>query len=87
MQVILCNINLFDADQKVWLVDESSGQKEIARVPLDHLYKVLPDLCRDKNVYNVHLFGFTDIVNEVTQNLAKEEVRLYNENKIKVEVN
>lgn len=88
MQVIYCKINLFDADQIIYLIDTEKGQeKEIAKAPLEYLDSTLATLCHDKQVYNIHLFGLNDFVEDIAKQINKTENLLFSQNKIKVEVN
>ncbi len=88
MPVIYCKINLFDADQVVYLIDTDKGtEKELAKAPLDYLDGTLATLCHDKNVYNVHLFGLEDFVADIARKINKTEELMFSQNKIKVEVN
>ena len=86
MPVIYCSINLFDADQKVFII-ENGVEKEIAKAPLDYLDGALVSLCHDKDVYNIHLFGLESFVNDIATGISKTENAMFSQNKIKVEVN
>lgn len=86
MPLIYCTINLFDADQVIYMI-QNNQEKEIAKVPLDFLDKSLAGLCYSKNIYNIHLFGIDAFVNEIAEKINKYEELKYSNNKIKVEVN
>lgn len=86
MPVIYCAINLFDADQVIYLIEENN-QKEIAKTPLDYLDGTLAALCHDKEIYNVHLFGLEDFVIDIANKINKTEELMFSQNRIKVEVN
>lgn len=86
MPVIYCRINLFDMDQKIYLVN-GENEKEIAKAPLDHLDGTLVALCHDKDVYNVHLFGLQDFVIDIAKAINKTEDLMFSQNRIQVEVN
>ena len=87
MSLIYCYINLFDADQEIYLINGSDDKKLIAKTPLNNISKVLPDLCRDKDCYDVHLYGLDVVATEMANKISKEEMKHYSERKIKVEVN
>lgn len=86
MSLIYCNINLFDSDQVIYMI-QNNEEKEIAKVPLDFLDKSLTGLCYNKNIFNIHLFGIDAFVNEIAEKINKYEELNYSNNKIKVEVN
>ena len=86
MSLIYCYINLFDADQEIYLLN-GDDKKLIAKTPLNNISKVLPDLCRDKDCYDVHLYGLDVVAIEMANKISKEEMKHYSERKIKIEVN
>ena len=86
-KTIVCSINLFDAEQSLYSVADGEEQKLIAKVPLDHMGKALPEICKEKDIYNVHLFGQKDFAQDIVDAVAKLESNEYSENKINIEVN
>ena len=87
MPVIYCPINLFDADQKIYLVSDDGKQKEIAKTPLDYLDGTLVALCYEKQVYDIHLIGVRDFILDVVEDIQKTENLMFSQKRIKVEVN
>ena len=85
MPIILCNINLFDANQKIYVFKEE--QEEYSEVPMHFLDRALIMACYRENIYDIHLFGLDKVVNELKDNINKKENLLFSQNKIKVEVN
>lgn len=86
MQVIYCRINLFDADQTIYLIKDGE-EKEIAKAPLEYLDGTLAALCHDRQVFDVHLFGLQDFVVDVAKKVNKTEDLMFSQSRIKVEVN
>lgn len=86
MQVIYCRINLFDADQTIYLIKDGE-EKEIAKAPLEYLDGTLAALCHDKEVFDIHLFGLQDFVTDIATKISKTEDLMFSQNRIKVEVN
>lgn len=87
MQVIYCNINIFDYDQEVYLVT-SGESKLIAKVPFTELGKALPVLCNDKATYSVHLFcNIPGMAQQAADAIVTNELKKYGRNKIEVEIN
>ena len=87
MQVIYCNINIFDYDQEVYLVT-SGESKLIAKVPFTELGKTMPSLCADKATYNVHLFcNVPGMAQQAADAIVSNEMTKYGRNRIEVEIN
>jgi len=57
MPLIYCNINIFDYDQSIYVLDSDNGGAShlIARVPFQHLGTAMPELCYTNNIYTVRL--------------------------------
>ena len=81
MSLIYCYINLFDADQEIYLLNGNDDKKLIAKTPLNNISKVLPGLCRDKDCYDVHLYGLDVVATEMANKISKEEMKHYSERK------
>lgn len=87
MQVIYCNINIFDYDQEVYLVTGGESRL-IAKVPFTELGKVMPGLCEEKATYNVHLFcNVPGMAQQAADAIIANEISKYGKNKIEVEIN
>ena len=87
MQVIYCNINIFDYDQEIYLVT-SGDSKLIAKVPFTELGKAMPGLCHDKATYHVHLFcNVPGMAQQAADAIYSNEMTKYGKNKIEVEIN
>ena len=87
MQVIYCNINIFDYDQQIFLVD---GDKStlIAKVPLNGMGRAMVDLCEKQDTYNVHLFcNVKGMADQAAESILNEEIKKYGKGKIEVQVN
>lgn len=87
MQVIFCNINIFDYDQQVYLVTGGES-KLIAKVPFINLGKSLVSLCQEKATYNVHLFcNVPGMAEQAADAITEQEIKQYGKAKIDVQVN
>ena len=87
MQVIYCNINIFDYDQQVYLVT-GGDSKLIAKVPFTDLGKAMPMLCQDKATFKVHLFcNVPGMAQQAADAIISIEMAKYGRNKIEVEIN
>ena len=87
MQVIYCNINIFDYDQSIYLVDENDSRL-IAKIPFTNLGRSLIDICENKGVYNVHLFcNVKGMAEQAAEAITDQEIKQYGKAKIEVQVN
>lgn len=87
MQVIYCNINIFDYDQEIYLV-KGENSRLIAKVPFTDLGKAMPGLCEDKSTYKVHLFcNVPGMAQQAAESIAANEIKKYGQSKIEVEIN
>ena len=87
MQVIYCNINIFDYDQSIYVV-ENQDSKLIAKVPFIGFGKAIPSLCDEKNIYNVRLFcNVAGMAEQAADAIVEEEIKKYGKTKIDIEVN
>lgn len=87
MSMIYCNIQPFVAEQSIYIIKEDGRQVLAGKTPLEHLYQVIPEICYEKDCYEVKLAcSVGPIAQETSENLLKEEVKKYSANKIKVEV-
>ena len=86
MPVIYCKINMFDAEQKIYIVDDGQPQ-EVTSVDLKHLDGTIAALCYERNIYNVHLFGLRDFIIDVKKAINMTENLMFSQNRIEVEVN
>jgi hypothetical protein len=87
MQVIYCNINIFDYEQQVYLVREGDS-KLIAKIPFVELGKAMPELCNQKEIYTVHLFcNVPGMAEQAADAIVEQEIKKYGKSKIEVKVN
>ena len=57
MSQIICNVNVFDLNQTIYLIDEYNAQNVIKTTNLTILGNVIAKVCQQKKCYKVHLFG------------------------------
>ncbi len=86
MSAIVCIINLFDMEQEIYQVSEDKHFL-IAKAPLNQLHKVLPQLCYDKNIYCLRLFGYKEVAQDLKNKVINEENSKYSSHRIDIEVN
>ena len=57
MSQIICNVNVFDLNQTIYLIDEYNAQNVIKTTNLTILGNYIAKICQQKKCYKVHLFG------------------------------
>ena len=73
-------------EQEVYQVSEDKHFL-IAKAPLNQLHKVLPQLCYDKHIYSLRLFGYAAVAQELKEKIVNEEHLRYSDSRIEIEVN
>ena len=58
----------------------------VARVPIDYLNEIIPAMCYNLNTYEVKLSGNKDYLEGLIENIHANEMMIYSENKINIEV-
>ena len=87
MQVIYCNINIFDYDQQVYLVTGEESRL-IAKIPFTSFGKSIPEVCNQKGIYDVHLFcNVPGMAQQAADAITEQEIKQYGKAKINVQVN
>lgn len=88
MPIIYCNINIFDYDQSVYMIEDNKS-KLLAKVPMEDLGRAIPDICYDKDIYSVHIFcRIPGMAEQAAEAIYTREAEKYNViHKIDVEVN
>lgn len=88
MPVIYCSINIFDYEQSIYMLD-GDHSRLLARAPASELGKVIPDICYEKDIYNVHLAcNIPGMAEQAAEAIYTYEGKKYNIiHKIDVEVN
>lgn len=79
---IICKLELFDFDQRVFLPD---GKK--INVPLERLTDYLTFSCYNKRCNKIHFFGDENYINKLIEDIKEIETKEYAQNNIEFEVN
>ena len=87
MKHLMCIFNLFDAKQKIHLMDpEAKEAKMVADVPVADLSLTLADLTEVYDVQNIKLYGCKKY-GEIFPNSILEHLKTkYNKNNVEIEV-
>lgn len=87
MPVIYCQVNDFDKQVKVFRHEDSGVVYNLGTIDYNNLTNTVPVLCKENNIYNVHLFGTQQYLDYIAQEIKMNENLNYSQNKINIEVN
>lgn len=87
MKKILCMLNIFDFEQKVYIMDDNTGEKDIvAVVPAEELTAIISAVSNEQDICDVILSGNLTYSNLIKDNIIAYSKLHYKNNKINVEV-
>ena len=87
MKKIYCELHLFDLNQKVYIVDPETGNKEpVAITTMEGLPEVISAISDNRGVNKVILTGNSVFGEAIAQDIIEYSKRNYSWNDIKVEV-
>lgn len=87
MKRIYCELHLFDLNQKVYIVDTDTGEKEcMAIATMETLPEVISAVSNEKKINHVYLAGNSVLGNAVSEDIVAYSKMNYNWNNIIVEV-
>lgn len=87
MKKIVCEINLFDLHQRVFLINSETKEKKcIATVMIDSVPEAISALCNNQKVYSVTLTGNREYNNTLSKDILEYSRTHYNNNSIEIEV-
>jgi hypothetical protein len=87
MKRIFCEIHLFDLNQKVYIIDSGTGNKElIATTTMEGLPEAISAISGEKKIPKVFLAGNSILGATVAEDIVTYSKLHYNWNNIEVEV-
>lgn len=86
MEKIVCFINLFTLNQRVYLAGVDNDLKPLGEIPYDELVEKLADLSELTQVNLISLVGSPKFADEIAPEIMKYAKIKYNNNEITVEV-
>lgn len=88
MSQIICNVNVFDLNQTIYLIDEYNAQNVIKTTNLTILGNDIAKVCQQKKCYKVHLFGSQVYLEDMVIPQIKEYLgSTFGLDKLELEVN
>ena len=91
MKKIVCNFNLFDMEQTIYIYIEENGVQRYEPIgmcgKIENLGHMLVEICYDYEIYNMHLFGHSGFMDSVLNDIDKYSNSAYSNGLITVEVN
>lgn len=87
--MIICNFNLFDAEQKIMIADPETGEFSVFAVSnFDDLGTNIAKACQKVKSYNVHLYGSEDYLQQIViPQLTEYLSTTYGKEELSIEVN
>ena len=87
MKKILCEINLFDLHQRIFLVNSETKEKEcIATTMINSIPQTVSALCNNQKIYSVVLTGNKEYNNTLSKDILEYSRTHYSNNLIEIEV-
>lgn len=87
MKHIYCDLHMFDMTQSIFVVDDTTGEKEyITMVKMDELPEIISAICATENLDKVVLSGNSVFGAAVAEDICHYSRHNYNKNNIEVEV-
>lgn len=88
MRIIHSKISLFELKHPVIIYDaETKITTDLGAVDNEHLAKYLVSCCKDNGINHLHLYGAPDYMTQIIQNIQEENMKMYKDNYIEIEVN
>lgn len=90
MKVIACNLNMFEKNHGIYVFDDQTGNSDyVGFSDFDHLPEIICQFCREKDIFEVHLFGAGTYAKLMAEDIVKYNELNYSNNykEIIVEVN
>lgn len=85
MKTLNCTINLFDANQKVYICD-NDNILSIQTIATANLLDSLFSICESEGITEIQLIGYQKFSKGLAQKFKAKEITKYGENKINIEV-
>lgn len=87
MKHIYCELHLFDLNQKVFIIDSSTGNSEcVAITTMEELPSVISAISNEKNIYKISLGGSSISGEWLSQQILNYSKKYYNNHNIEIEV-
>lgn len=87
MSVIICNVNLFDAYQPIFKLDDDGHQTVLTYADTDELDEQIAAACYDNDITEVRIIGPTEYCNRVAQKISENNDTKYSNMILNIEVN
>lgn len=87
MKKIFCELHIFDLEQKVYVIDDETGERDIVAITIaEELPAAISALSSEKQIPNVVLSGNFTYSSLIGEDIIAYSKLNYNNNEIKVEV-
>lgn len=87
MKKIFCELHIFDLEQKVYVIDDETGERDIVAIAMaEELPAAISALSSEKQIPNIVLSGNFTYSSLISEDIITYSKLNYNNNEIKVEV-
>lgn len=87
MKQIICNMNMYDLHQLIFLAEDGVNQKQVGIASIDGISEMLVECCKKYDTYSIHLFGNAEYLSPVVEQIEKIKITNYAYENIIIEVN
>lgn len=82
---IVLAFNLFTLEHSIFITGSNSVEK-VGQYKLEEIPEVITSLAKEKEIYSIKLGGITSFAEKLIEDIKKEEMTKYSENKLEIEV-
>ena len=87
MKKIVCDFQMFDVNQIIYIADIETGKVEIvANVPVEQLIETLATISNNKQIFSLLINGNKSFGNELAKQIIEYSKTHYSENILEIEV-
>ena len=87
MRTIICNFNLFDIVQSIYIYNQDLDKMILmSKCSLDTLGETISELCHARGIDKVHLFGAEDYASILINEIEKHTELMYSNQKLKIDI-
>lgn len=85
MKKIFCNLNLFDQNQQIFIIDDC-GQQHITNTDFENLSEKISSMSNISDINHIVLMGPKTFCSEIANEILTYSKTNYNRNEIEVEI-
>ena len=84
----LCvKINMFDANQEIFIAEDDDKIKHIASAPMDRISELAYSLAGKKEVDEIEVDGSKDLIQQIGMEILEGLEKFYSDKKVRIKLN